>query len=128
METGLYGLLQVTIVVCAAIMNGASRVIEGNFDTFDIVMLVIIPALTMLGLISIIDWLANRRRRVGASLFLAMGIVGLISISSFYNGRGFSYAEHPLLLIPHIIFALSWFGCGVLIWRGRVLRRKALAG
>jgi len=48
LENGLYGLLQVTIVICAAFLNGAIRVIEGNFDTFGIVMLTIVPALTAL--------------------------------------------------------------------------------
>jgi len=127
LETGLYSLLQVCVVAGAAFLSGVFRVIDGHPGAFDVVVAFAIPALTALGLVAIFDKVAHRWRRIGAVPFFIIGIGGLIFISSFYDGRGISYADYPYLLAVHLLFGGSWLLCGLLVWRGRVLERRSVA-
>ncbi len=112
----LYALILV-IVISTAFMNVFSGVIDER-GALDIVILSIITALVTLGIISLFLKAAVRWRRVGGVLFLLMGLVAVLALSSYYDDRGISYTDYPFLLFPHLAMALSWVVSGVLVWRG----------
>lgn len=112
----LYTLITI-IVVSITFIEVFSSVVDDR-DALNIIVYPLITALLFLGLISLFLKAAVRWRRIGGVLFLLMGLVALLALSSYYDDRGISYTDYPFLLFPHLAMALSWVVSGVLVWRG----------
>lgn len=115
----LFYSLQVAIIIGATIINTSVAVFNG-VTGLDLLFTSLISAISILGLLSIFSVVAVTWRPLGGALFIVMGIGALFFVSSFYNGRGLSYVDYPMLLLPHVILVVSFITIGILVWLNKV--------
>lgn len=112
-ELSLYILLIVSII--SGVTLNVIKTATVTNDFFDLLLTGVIALFTGIGFIVIILEVAKRWHYVGGVIFLCLGISVFFWIPSSYSSELGLFHNHPYLIAPAIVWALTWAISGVII-------------